>query len=353
MLRALPFRRWFFGDSIGFEGLLAADRLTGNRRGRDFVHGFLRGWAADPLPWRDLDFTAPGRIMVEVAKDEDDPILRDAALALARHLDIRRRVHGATVTFEDSRWCLRMPYGGATLSPGDQTLMEDPGPGIWLDCMHFDAPFFAALHAVDPAGNWAEKAVSELLAYRDLLLDPETGLYRHFWLERPGRAYVRGWGRGQGWAILGLIDVATGCPPETPRHGEIVAEALRLSRAMLRWQRPDGHWWCLAHDPRSGPESSTAAFMATAFYRGMRAEILPPAEFEEPARRALGATLAAMDDNGVLQGASAAVYAALVEEHYWHVPLGRVVPWSQGPALTAMAEAAAGRAAGLPGTDPP
>lgn len=350
VLRAQPFRRWFFGDSIGFEGLLASDQLTGDRRGHDFVHGFLRGWAADPLPWRDLDFTAPGRVMVEVAEDEDDPILREAALALARHLDSRRRCHGATVTFEDSRWCLRDPYSGTALSSDDQALMNDPGPGIWLDCMHFDAPFFAAVHKIDGNGNWAAKAVSELLAYRNLLLDQETGLYCHFWLERPARAYIRGWGRGQGWALLGLIDVATSCPRNTPQYGEIENEVLRLSRAMLRWQRPDGHWWCLAHDPRSGPETSTAAFMATAFFRAMRAGLLPEAEFEDRAFLALEAMRRDMDDNAVLRGVSAAVYAALVEDHYWHVPLDRVVPWGQGPTLTAMAEAAAYQSAKSSGT---
>ena len=340
VLRAHPFRRWFFGDSIGFEGLLASDRLTGTRHGRDFVHGFLRGWAADPQPWQALDFTAPGRILVDIALEEDDAILRDVAVALARHLDARRRVRGATITFEDSGWCLRAPYSGTVLSPDDQALMQDPGPGVWLDCMHFDAPFFAAMHRLDQHSGWAEKAVAELLAYRDLLLDPGTGLYCHFWLERPAHAFVRGWGRGQGWALLGLIDVAASCPADTPRYDEIKSEIERLSHAMLRWQQPDGHWWCLAHDPRSGPETSTAAFMATAFFRALRLGLLPRSNFEGPAQHALDAVRREMDDTGVLRGVSAAVYAALIEDHYWHVPLDLVVPWGQGPALTAMAEAA-------------
>jgi unsaturated rhamnogalacturonyl hydrolase len=73
----------------------------------------------------------------------------------------------------------------------------------------------------------------------------------------------------------------------------------------------------------------------------MRAGLLPEAEFEDRAFLALAAMRRDMDDNAVLRGVSAAVYAALVEDHYWHVPLDRVVPWGQGPALTAMAEAAA------------
>lgn len=43
-----------------------------------------------------------------------------------------------------------------------------------------------------------------------------------------------------------------------------------------------------------------------------------------------------LDADGNLQGVSAAVYAALVQEHYWHVPRGYIVPWGQGPVLTAV-----------------
>jgi unsaturated rhamnogalacturonyl hydrolase len=339
-LERLPYRRWFFGDSVGFEGLLAADALTGSRCRHDFVRGFLRAWAAEPRPYRLLDFTAPGRILAEIAAEADDPILREEALALGRHLDSRRRARGAAVTFEDSAWCLREPYGGAALGSEERAIMADPGPGIWLDCMHFDAPFYAALDRLEPGAGWAERSTAEIMAYRGLLLDEGTGLYRHFWLERPDKAFVRGWGRGQGWALLGLLDVALACPEGTPNLPEVKSEALRLARAMLPFQRDDGHWWCLAHDTRSGPETSTAAFMATAFLRGMRTGLLPSNEFAEPARQALAAVQATVDDAATLRGVSAAVYASLVEEHYWHVPLDHVVPWGQGPLLTALAEAA-------------
>ena len=38
-----------------------------------------------------------------------------------------------------------------------------------------------------------------------------------------------------------------------------------------------------------------------------------------------------------LTGVSAAVMSSLAEEHYWHVPLNQIVPWGQGPVLTAIA----------------
>ena len=231
---------------------------------------------------------------------------------------------------------------GVALGPEDAALMEDPGAGVWLDCMHFDAPFHARLASLDPASGWADLAVRGALAHRDLLRDPATGLYRHYWLERTGEARIPGWGRGQGWALLGLLDVA-----HATGSGDVGAEARALARAMLPHQLPNGHWHAMVHEPRSGPETSTAAFMSCAFHRGMAWGLLPADEFAEPAARAHAAMEGALDPEGRLMGVSAAVMAALVDEHYWHVPRDRIVPWGQGPALAAEAARRdwAGRAA--------
>jgi len=338
-LRAHPFALWFYGDSIGFEGLLAADALTGRTGFRDFAHGVFRGWAARRRPFRADDNTAPGRAMCHLAAETGDEVLREALDDLAVHLFARRRVEGAAITFEDTLRALRPPYGGEALAAADARLMEDPGAGVWLDCLHFDPPFYAALEALFPGRGWGAAAEAEALAYRDMLRDPETGLYRHFWLEKTGKSYIRGWGRGQGWALLGLLDVAESLPRAAT--GEVGAAVRDLAGAMRARQRADGNWWALVHEPRSGEESSTAAFMACAFYRGMSLGLLPAEQFAEPAERAWNAMAANLGADGVLTGVSAAVYAALVESHYWHVTVGHVVPWGQGPVLTAAAARAA------------
>jgi unsaturated rhamnogalacturonyl hydrolase len=329
------FQCWFYGDSVGFEGLVAASDLLGERRYVDFAHGFFRAWAARIAPFQPDDNTAPGAVMCEVAARTGDEILRDAIRRLAEHLVARRSVKGVSVTFEDALRSLRPPYGGAALSAEEAELMRNPGAGVWLDCLHFDPPFYAHLSALGEDEHWARRAVDEALAYGDLLRDPETGLYQHFWLERTGRAYAKGWGRGQGWALLGLIDVVEHARPDTPGRDAVARRAQDLARRMLAWQQPDGGWSALVHEPRSGGESSTAAFMATAFYRGVAMGLLAPEEFREPADRAYGAMMANLDATGRLRGVSAAVYSALVETHYWHVPVDFTVPWGQGPALTA------------------
>jgi unsaturated rhamnogalacturonyl hydrolase len=328
------FKGWFYGDSVGFEGLVAAGDMLGVSTWQDFSRGFFRAWATRIEPFQPDDNTAPGHVMCEMIKRTGDGVLRQAVLKLAEHLQGRRRVRGVAITFEDTLRALRQPYGGVQLSAAEQQFMKDPGAGIWLDCMHFDPPFYAHLSEV-AGSHWATRAVEEILAYCELLLDPELGTYNHYWLERTQRSYIRGWGRGQGWALLGMLDVLAHADVATHRYAEVAARAHELAASMLRYQLEDGNWWAMVHEPESGPESSTAAFMACAFYRGIRLGLLDGELFREPADRAFAAMSANLDADGNLQGVSAAVYAALVQEHYWHVPRGLIVPWGQGPVLTA------------------
>lgn len=336
-LVAHPFQAWFYGDSIGFEGLIAASVLLGDGRYADFVHGFLRGWAARDRPFRPDDNTAPGHVLCAVAERTGDGHLREAGVRLAGHLSGRRRIHGVSVTFEDASRSLREPYGPVPSGEDDRALVADPGAGIYVDCLHFDPPFLAHLARLAGDSGWAERAVEEALGYGRLLADPATGLYRHFWLERTGRAYGPGWGRGQGWALLGLLDVLELTSDGLAGREEVAAAAASLAEAMLRRQRPDGSWLAVVDRDDSGDETSTAAFMVTAFLRGIELGVLDPERFAPAAERAWDATWRAVDADGLLTGVSAAVYSSTVAEHYANVPRGFDVPWGQGPLLVAAA----------------
>ena len=329
------YQAWFYGDSIGFEGLLAASALLGDPAYRDFAHGFLRGWAARDEPRRPDDNTAPGHAMCAIAEATDDAELRAAGERLGSYLAARRRVDGVAITFEDARRSLRVPYGDVPLPARDRALLADPGAGIYVDCLHFDPPFDAHLARLTGDEGWATRALSEAEGYAHLLRDPRTHLYHHFWLEGTGRAYALGWGRGQGWALLGLLDVLDLVPAGGAARQRVADAARALAEAMLECQRPDGQWHAVVHEPASGDETSTAAFMATAFFRGITSGLLDADRFTAAAELAWSACWSSVDETGLLMGVSAAVYSSTEPRHYHHVPTGFDVPWGQGPILTA------------------
>jgi len=324
---------WFYGDSIGFEGLIAASDLLDDPRYAGFAHGFLRAWATRTEPWGEYANTAPGHALCTLHERTGDGLLIEAAVKLAAHLRERRRSAGVHITFERAK--LRVPYAPARMEALDAALLADPGPATYLDCLHFDPPFYVHLGTLTGDAGLVGAGIDEALGYCRLLQDEATGLFRHFWLERNATAYIPGWARGQGWALLGLLDVLDHAPASAPGIAELRERTLRLAEAMRTTQRPDGHWDAVAGVPASGLESSTAAFMVTGFVRGVATGLLPAAAYDPAIARAWSACAASLDAAGVLRDVSAAVWSSTVPEHYHHVPTGFVVPWGQGPLLTA------------------
>ena len=334
LLLTYPFRVWHYGESVGLEGLLRLGALLDEPRYDAWVHGLLRGWAARRRPFAEIDNTLPGKVLCELADRHGDDLLLEAALDAAGHLASRRMLRGVALAFEEAP--LRIPFGGEPLAPTDGALIADPGPGVFVDPLHFDPPFLVQLGVLSGSAELTDAGAKQAQALVDLLQD-RSGVFWHFFLERSGERYGLGWGRGQGWALLGLVDVLEGLSASHPLRESLRGALARLADALRASQRDDGSWYAVISDPDSGPESSTAAFVAAGLSRAV-VEGLLGAEYLEPARSAWAATARRVRPDGVLDGVSANVWACTVPSHYANVPLGAVVPWGQGPLLLAAAE---------------
>jgi unsaturated rhamnogalacturonyl hydrolase len=334
LLLDYPFRVWHYGESVGLEGLLRVAPLLGRPELAAWVHGLLRGWAARRRPFVEIDNTLPGKVLCELAERHGDELLLEAALDAAEHLMARRTLHGIAVPFE--RAPLREPFGGRPLDAAGRALLADPGPGVFVDPLHFDPPFLVHLGALTGSADLVDAGAAQAVALVELLQD-DSGAFWHFFLARTGERYGLGWGRGQGWALLGLVDVLERLPGSHPRREALQRSLAALAAALRATQCADGGWHAVISDPGSGPESSTAAFVADGFARAVRAGLLDR-DCLAGARAAWSYTAGRVGSHGVLAGVSANVWASTAAWHLSHVPLGAIVPWGQGPLLLAAAE---------------
>ncbi|CAN5643034.1 hypothetical protein BH24ACT5_BH24ACT5_02050 [soil metagenome] len=336
-LERLPYTTWNFGDSVAFEGLVAAGDALDSDRYLAFARGVIRGWATRRRPFVRLDCVAPGLAMVQVIERTGDEHVLEAASDLASYLRSRPTIDGVYATWEHSP--LQEPWGPDELSPAELQLLADPPAGVFVDCLHFDPPFFAALGQVTGDYDLVDDAVEQALGYIRLLQRPD-GLFEHFVLDPAATTYGPGWGRGQGWALLGLLGVIGRLDADDPRRAELASSAARLVQAMRTWQRSDGSWSAVVDDPSSGDENSTTAFMAEGFVHAATLGVIAGGDIgpvRHDAERALRAAVAATDANGQLTSVSAAVNACTTASHYVHVRRGFVVPWGQGPLALALA----------------
>ena len=138
-----------------------------------------------------------------------------------------------------------------------------------------------------------------------------------------------------------MIDTLERLLSAHPRYAEALACATQLASALLQHQDASGFWRTLIHDREAYLETSTAAFIGGAFFRGTRLGILP-ATYRPAADRAWAALLSRVDrETGDVFGVSAWTHAGVTLDD--SVSMYKSLPtevnwWGQGCPLRIAAE---------------
>lgn len=185
---------------------------------------------------------------------------------------------------------------------------------IWVDCLHTDGPGLAILGHHEEA----VEAVSEYAA----VLQRSDGLFQHGYdvIARSGNDV--GWGRGQAWALQGLLGTLAYVADDGLR-----ARLDQLLSALAEHEQ-DGRWRTVVDDPAAPIEHSVAAYIAWLVPRAV-ALGLANEEYRGMADRARRATLASLK-SGVLACSDATPVGPA--EGYLRRGTG-AHPWGQAPVL--------------------
>jgi len=314
------FTVWFWGDAIAVDGLLEAARLLGDATPRDFCLEFYRRWARRRLNW--ADHLTPGYGLLALYQDVNDPALLEAARNLAR-------------------WMLeaapRAPGGGPPLYRPDLSAFRHHA---WVDTLYHVPPFYALLAQVSGEGRYYDEAAHEWLVHARALVRPGSPILAHSRDTGSGLLKGYGWGRGNGWALFGMIDTLALLPQTHPAYADALAGFHTLSAEVLRLQDASGFWRTLIHDREAYLETSTAAFFGGCFTKGVRLGLLSE-EYAAAAETAWRAMLSRLDGDGSLYGVSAVTVPSTHPDDdltmYKTLPT-EVNVWGQGAALRFAAE---------------
>ena len=340
LLIPYPWKVWFWGDSIGLEGLLDASELTGNPKYAGFVHGLLKGWVAREGQRSEFDYTAPGVALLRVCEATGDSGLLDAALRHADYMaSFRRTTCGAYVRYENA--AIELPpelppsHADYESSKARSQAGKEGGPCVFVDCVHFDGPFFAKLYQLTGQQEFRELSLLNILPQIELLFDTAENLFHHFWMERTRSKNGVLWGRGNGWGLLGLVHTLEHLPDDSGSR-KILDVLKRLSRRLAELQDASGGWHTVLDDPTSYVETSIAAFVVDGFSTAIRRGWLDETAFRPVVESAMRFLLANVRPSGLLTGVSYETFPSTRVEHYREMPRGAMVPWGQGPLLTAL-----------------
>lgn len=163
--------------------------------------------------------------------------------------------------FAEAMHCFKARGAGMPPSPLDQNFIAED---------HF---FASAVIGRGAHINTDSNTAGYVNALTDFILkagiQEESGLYKH------GRNGPVHWGRGNGFAALGVAEYLTYIPPNWRRDGgEIEAKFRRHMEALLHLQQPSGMYLQVLDFPGSFQELTATCMIGYAMARGIRLGIL-------------------------------------------------------------------------------
>jgi len=316
--RCFDFSVWFWGDAIAFDGLLDAAEILEEDEHAQFCRRFFERWRTTPSAW--TDYLAPGMSLTRLQRRGDIELTP----LIERLLDHYR---------------LRSPRGNSGLHYFRPDLPQFRTT-ILVDSLYHVPPFVAAAGAFLNDEPLYDEAVDMWRQHADALMPPDRPLLFHNYDHGSGRRRGYGWGRGNGWALFGLLDLIEILPAHHSARDDLLRRFQWLCKAILQLQDSSGFWHTLLADKESYLETSTAAFFGAIFTKAIRLNLLTE-KFHDAAEHAWRALLSRIDAEGGAFGTSAAIWAANVPSEdlalYKSAPT-EVNVWGQGAALRFAAE---------------
>jgi rhamnogalacturonyl hydrolase YesR len=136
--------------------------------------------------------------------------------------------------------------------------------------------------------------VAKHFHFMDKLVLRADGLYRHSPLTDAA------WGRGNAFALLGMVLALSEFPEDHPERAYILGAVRRHLQKLVSLQDADGMWHEILDEPGSYAETSATAMIATSMLRAVRKGWIDAAEYQPRVDRAWKAVLARTASDGSL-----------------------------------------------------
>jgi rhamnogalacturonyl hydrolase YesR len=219
-----------------------------------------------------------------------DSFARPSQSSLAAHIlfyEIARRTGDERAT----KLVLRAAASGFTEDGSLREFM--PLHGGWSDSLFMDIPILAKAGALSGDRKYFDMAARHF-AFMQKIVGRPDGLYRH------QASADAAWGRGNGFAALGLALTLTDFPKDHPEYAALLAAFQKHMQALSRHQDENGVFREVIDYPGAYPEYSGTSMIATAMMRGIRRGWLDASVYQPVVDRAWRAIVTRTGSDGRL-----------------------------------------------------
>jgi unsaturated rhamnogalacturonyl hydrolase len=162
---------------------------------------------------------------------------------------------------------------------------------MWVDDMFMITAVQSQAYRATGDEKYINRAAKEMVVYLDSL-QKTNGLFYH----APDVPFF--WGRGNGWFAVGMSELLSSLPQNSPYRSRIMQGYKTMMASLLQYQADDGMWRQLIDDPSSWKETSCTGMFTFAFITGVKRGWLDVKTYAPAARKAWLSLLTYINKDG-------------------------------------------------------
>jgi len=230
----------------------------------------------------------------------------------------------------------------------DGTLARNvPRPNtLWLDDLYMSVPALAQMGALTGDRKYFDDAVCQILQFSARMFVPETGLYRHGWVQEMDPHPAFHWARANGWAIVAMAELLSVLPEDHPQRAAVLAQYRAHARGLATCQGGTGLWHQLLDRNDTYLETSASAMFVYALARGINRGWLDPQAYGGVVSLGWNAVAQQVNSQGQVENTCVGTGMAFDPMFYYYRPVNVLAAHGYGPVLLAGAELIALRQTG-------
>ena len=209
---------------------------------------------------------------------------------------------------------------------------------LWLDDLYMSVPALSELYRLTGDTRYVDDAARQILQFSQRMFDPESGLYRHAWVDVMKKHPRWSWGRANGWATLSMCDLLDVMPADHPQRQAILDQFEAHCWALLQYQSGKGMWYQLVDREDSYLESSGTAMFVYGLAHGINKGWLDAKIYGPAALTGWNALSEQINNTGQIENVCVGTGVSFEPTYYYYRHVHHYTAHGYGPVLLAGSE---------------
>ena len=174
----------------------------------------------------------------------------------------------------------------------------------WCDALFMAPPVWAQLYKITGNKKYLNFLMTEFKSTTDFLFDKNENLYYRdqSFMGKLDNGTKIFWGRGNGWAFAGLVNVMNELDPSTSEYLYFLDIYKRMAAKLITIQTPEGHWAMslLGQQFYPTPETSGTGFFTYGLAWGINSGILDENTYKPAVKKGWNSLVSHITQDGML-----------------------------------------------------